>query len=159
MRDIGTLEARDYRSTEKVVGGWAKCRTQNGRDVGAEPGWRENKSSGEPGPFEFPRSYERFSRGRFRFLGRDSFLSCFLPGFLWTHVNIPTTEADIRLAIVPASIARIPNLASWLRCSGARAPIPPIWMPMELKFAKPQSAKVAMVNERGSSVAFNAPNC
>src|SRR5207245_2560346 len=73
------------------------------------------------------------------------------------HSNIPTIEADIRLAIVPASMARMPSRASSLRLLGASAPIPPIWMPMELKLAKPHSANVAMVNERGSSVAFIGP--
>src|SRR5579859_7646929 len=43
-----------------------------------------------------------------------------------THVRIPTMQADIRLAMVPASMARMPNLASWPRCSGASAPMPPI---------------------------------
>ena len=54
-------------------------------------------------------------------------------------------------------MARMPSRASSLRLLGASAPIPPIWMPMELKLAKPHSANVAMVNERGSSVAFIGP--
>jgi hypothetical protein len=37
--------------------------------------------------------------------------------------------------------------------------MPPIWMPMELKFANPHSAKVAMVKEFGSSDAFRGPSC
>src|SRR4029077_3815285 len=73
------------------------------------------------------------------------------------RMSRPTIEADIRLAMVPAIIARKPSLASWSRLLGASAPIPPIWMPMELKLAKPQRAKVAMVKERGSSEAFCAP--
>src|SRR5258706_570862 len=68
-------------------------------------------------------------------------------------------EADRRFAMVPANMARIPNLASWLRCSGASAPMPPIWMPMELKFANPQSAKVAMVKDLGSRESFRVPSC
>src|SRR5580704_8178618 len=68
------------------------------------------------------------------------------PGTSGAHyIMIPTMEADMRLAIVPAIKARIPSCASSVRLFGARAPMPPIWMPMELKFAKPQSAKVAMV--------------
>jgi hypothetical protein len=52
--------------------------------------------------------------------------------------------ADIRFAKVPASSARNPSLArSFLRC-GMRAPIPPICMPTEPRFAKPQRAKVAI---------------
>ena len=39
-----------------------------------------------------------------------------------------------------------------LRRSGTSAPMPPICMPMEPRLAKPHSAKVAMVKERGSSV-------
>src|SRR5208337_659402 len=85
--------------------------------------------------------------------GVDAFLF-----FQKANVRIPTIQADMRLAIVPASMARIPNLANCPRCSGARAPIPPIWMPMELKLAKPQSAKVAMVKERGSSEPLNWPS-
>ena len=38
--------------------------------------------------------------------------------------------------------------------SGASAPMPPSWMPTELKLAKPASANDAIVNERGSSWAF-----
>src|ERR1039457_2649565 len=35
--------------------------------------------------------------------------------------------------------------------------MPPICIPIELKFAKPQSANVAIVKERGSSVPFIGP--
>src|SRR5262249_47534194 len=73
------------------------------------------------------------------------------------QMRIPTIEADIRLTMVPASMARRPSLASSLRLFEASAPIPPIWNPIELKFAKPQSASVAMVNERGSRVTFIDP--
>src|SRR5260370_443532 len=86
----------------------------------------------------------------FRSLGRGVFLC--------DHVRIPTMEADIKFAMVPASMARMPNFASWLRCSGASAPMPPIWMPMELKFAKPQRAKVAIAKVRGSSAPFIGPS-
>jgi hypothetical protein len=40
--------------------------------------------------------------------------------------NIPAIDADIRFAIVPASMARTPSLASSPRLFGARAPMPPI---------------------------------
>ena len=66
-------------------------------------------------------------------------------------------EAEIRLAMVPASMARTPSLAKSLRRSGTSAPMPPICMPMELRLANPHRAKVAMVKERGASVAFCAP--
>ena len=39
---------------------------------------------------------------------------------------MPAIEADIRLAIVPASIARTPSRASSPLLFGASAPMPPI---------------------------------
>jgi len=71
---------------------------------------------------------------------------------------MPAIEADIRFAMVPASIARRPNRAKSLRRLGAKAPIPPIWMPIELKFANPHRANVAMVNERGSRLPRRGPS-
>ena len=65
--------------------------------------------------------------------------------------------ADMRLAMVPASMARRPSWARSLRRLGTRAPMPPIWMPMELRFAKPQRAKVVMVKLRGERMDFCAP--
>ena len=67
-------------------------------------------------------------------------------------------DADIRFAIVPANIARIPSRASSPFLFGASAPMPPIWIPMELRFANPQSANVAIVKERGSSASFIGPS-
>ena len=57
--------------------------------------------------------------------------------------------------MVPASMARIPSRASSAFLLGASAPIPPIWIPMELKFANPHRAKVAIVKDRGSSVGLH----
>jgi len=58
---------------------------------------------------------------------------------------MPAIEADIRFAIFPPA---------WRDASFAvrrvyweRGSIPPSWMPIELRFAKPQSANVAMVND------------
>ena len=65
----------------------------------------------------------------------------------------------MKLASVPANIARRPSRARSWRRFGASAPMPPIWMPIELKFAKPHSAKVAIVNDFGSSVALSGPSC
>ena len=43
------------------------------------------------------------------------------------HCNItPTMEADIRLAMVPQSMARMPSWARSERLLGASAPMPPI---------------------------------
>src|SRR6266536_2993255 len=66
----------------------------------------------------------------------------------------PAMVAVMKFASVPANIARSPRRARSWRRLGASAPMPPIWMPMELKFANPQSAKVAMVNDFGSIDAF-----
>src|SRR5688572_13777094 len=79
--------------------------------------------------------------------------------FECTHNKKPTMMAVTKLASVPASIARKPSRARSLRRVGASAPMPPICMPIDAKFANPQSAKVAMVNERGSSESFSAPSC
>ena len=71
-------------------------------------------------------------------------------------INMPAIEADIRFAMVPASIARTPSLANSPRLFGAKAPIPPICIPMELRLANPHRAKVAIVYERGFNAAFAA---
>ena len=47
--------------------------------------------------------------------------------------------ADIREANEPPSTALSPNSERVLRWLGAKAPIPPIWIPIEAKLAKPQS--------------------
>ncbi len=65
--------------------------------------------------------------------------------------------AVTKLASVPASIARRPRRARSWRRLGASAPMPPIWMPIELKFANPHSANVAIVNDRGSSDVLQRP--
>ena len=67
--------------------------------------------------------------------------------------------AVTKFASVPASMARMPSRARSDRRSGASAPMPPIWMPIELKLANPQRANVAIVNDRGSSVSFSGPSC
>src|SRR5215470_13159444 len=74
------------------------------------------------------------------------------------EISIPAIDADIKFAIVPASMARKPRRARSPRRLGASAPIPPIWIPMELKLAKPHSANVAMVKERGSSADLIVPS-
>ena len=57
--------------------------------------------------------------------------------------------AVIMLASVPASTARSPNCASSDLRLGASPPIPPIWIAIEEKFAKPHRANVAMVIDLG----------
>src|SRR5207248_6340725 len=75
------------------------------------------------------------------------------------HSRIPASVADRKLASVPAIMARKPSRARSCLRSGTRAPMPPIWMPTELIFAKPHSANVAMVNDTGSSCALIGPSC
>ena len=41
----------------------------------------------------------------------------------------------------PASIAREPSLARSSRRDGAIAPMPPIWMPIDAKLAKPREGE------------------
>ena len=56
------------------------------------------------------------------------------------HRRIPAMHAERKLASVPARRAWKPSRARSLRRSGANAPMPPSWMPMELRLAKPQRA-------------------
>ena len=46
----------------------------------------------------------------------------------------------MKVATEPPSTARMPNRARSWRRSGARPPMPPIWIAIELKLAKPHSA-------------------
>src|SRR3954453_7302021 len=71
--------------------------------------------------------------------------------------SIPAIQADMKFARVPTIIALNPNLAKSDLRDGASPPMPPICIAIELRFAKPQSAKVAMTNERGSRAAFTFP--
>ena len=73
------------------------------------------------------------------------------------HSRNPAMVAVMKFASVPASIARRPRRARSCRRLGASAPMPPIWMPIELKFANPHSAKVAIVNDFGSSDGLQRP--
>src|SRR5881394_4133785 len=78
-----------------------------------------------------------------------------LPG----HNRMPARVAERKLASVPAIMARKPRRARSCLRSGASAPMPPIWMPIELRLAKPHSAKVAIVKDTGSRLAFIGPRC
>src|ERR1022692_2233995 len=66
--------------------------------------------------------------------------------------------AVMKFASVPASTAFNPRRARSDRRLGASDPMPPIWMPMELKLANPHSAYVAMMKDRGSSVSLIGPS-
>ena len=67
--------------------------------------------------------------------------------------------AVTKFARVPRASPAWPSRAIRCRGVGASAPIPPICMPMDAKFAKPQRAKVAIVKERGSSDSLRPPSC
>ena len=76
-----------------------------------------------------PRAQFRFAQNKFRRgLRALEFLARFCFGRLGcAHFrNIPTIEADIKFAMVPASMARMPNFASCDFRFGASAPMPPI---------------------------------
>src|SRR3954463_701222 len=134
-RHAGFREARDRAVGDPnwvghLVGEKTKPRTEDDRDSGLEL----------PQPL-----FDRRGRGLRRAL---------------LHYNkMPASVADRKLASVPAIIARKPRRARSCLRSGARAPMPPIWIPTELRLAKPHSANVAIVNDTGSSVAFNGPRC
>ena len=56
------------------------------------------------------------------------------------QIRIPAIVAVIQDARAPPNIARTPTLARSLRRSGTSELMPPIWMPIDEKLAKPQSA-------------------
>ena len=60
-------------------------------------------------------------------------------------ISIPAMVAEISEAIVPPINAFIPNSDNVLRCPGAKEPIPPIWIPIEAKLAKPHNMYVAIM--------------
>ncbi len=60
----------------------------------------------------------------------------------------PASAALIKLASEPASSARRPSLAITGRWLGARPPVTAIWIAIELKLAKPHSAKVTIARLR-----------
>src|SRR6185503_1454717 len=57
-----------------------------------------------------------------------------------THNRMPARVAERKLASVPAIMARRPSRARSCLRSGASAPMPPIWMPTELRLANPHNA-------------------
>ena len=54
-------------------------------------------------------------------------------------------HAEISETIVPAIIALNPNSDKFFLCDGAKTPIPPIGIPIEVKFANPHNMNVAIV--------------
>ena len=56
------------------------------------------------------------------------------------QTSIPAIQADMKLAMVPAATALRPRRAKSDLRVGASAPMPPIWIAIELKFANPHKA-------------------
>ena len=63
-----------------------------------------------------------------------------LPNGRRQTIRMPAIVAVIQEAMAPPSIAFRPTLARSALRPGATAEMPPIWMPIEEKLAKPQSA-------------------
>ena len=64
-----------------------------------------------------------------------------------TYIS-PATHAVMKQATVPATSARTATRAMSDFLDGASGPIPPIWIPIEEKLAKPHNAYVAIISER-----------
>src|ERR1700722_1448773 len=138
---IGDFFVRDPNCVCQLIRERAKSRAQHERDLRTQLCFRQDEFRGAFGS----RIFRAMSPGGLRSSR--------------THRSItPTIDADIRFAIVPAIMARIPRRASSPFLLGESAPMPPICIPIELKLAKPHSAKVAMVKERGSSASFMGPS-
>ena len=73
-------------------------------------------------------------------------------------MNIPAIAALNNEANIPAATARIPSLAISGRRLGASEPNPPRRIANELKFAKPQSAKLTTMTVLGLSEAISGAN-
>ena len=63
-------------------------------------------------------------------------------------IDLPATQAVRKQATLPATMARNATMAMSLLRSGAIAPNPPIWIPIELMLLNPHIAKVAIVLDR-----------
>lgn len=73
-------------------------------------------------------------------------------------INIPAIAALSKEASIPAATARIPKRAISGRLLGANSPSPPKRMASELKFAKPQSAKLTTITVFGDNDAISGAN-
>src|ERR1700744_411954 len=111
LREMRDLLVRNARRVGKFIGKCAETRPENERDLRSKLRLRQN---------EFRRACRLFEFARCGFRLRSHVHSD------QAQEKIPTIEAEIRFAIVPAIIALMPNFANWLRCSGASAPMPPI---------------------------------
>src|ERR1700741_3320844 len=99
LREIGNLSVGDFCCGGEVFRKVAEAGTQNQGNARSQLGLAKD---------EFCRAFGVYVlRAGLRFCLRCSH------AFLGAHEKIPTMDADIRFAMVPASMARMPNLASW----------------------------------------------
>src|SRR5271170_2096656 len=107
-REAGDFFVGDASGFGEFVGEGAQAGAQHQRDFRAQARFRQDEFRGAVGAGEFG-----IARGGF--------------GFSRAHrIMIPTMEADIKLAMVPVSMARMPRRARSAFLLGARAPMPPI---------------------------------
>ncbi len=126
LREVRNFRVRNFGGISEFVRETAKAGTQDEGNLGTQLRLRKNEVSRLSRALKLA-TRRTASRGcSSDFSGRNRFRSLGIRAFFCAHERIPTMEADIKFAIVPASIARMPNFASWLRCSGASAPMPPI---------------------------------
>jgi hypothetical protein len=75
----------------------------------------------------------------------QNYINKLLTFFLVYPIIIPAIVAEINDAIVPPIKAFIPNFDNVFLCPGAKDPIPPIWIPIDAKFANPHNIYVAII--------------
>src|SRR2546423_5113970 len=96
-RKIGNFGIRDFHDVGEFIGKITETRAQYESDARAQLGFAQNEFCGALGA-------DKFRTGR-----RPVDVGLLSRRLFSAHENIPTIEADSRLAIVPASIARIPK--------------------------------------------------
>lgn len=99
------------------------------------------RTSSFPGSWKWTVNSEKGTRAaeiRTRATEGSSFLPSIAHHLHQETPNIPTITAVNKQASVPAINALTPSWESRDFRFGINAPMPPIWIPMEAKFAKPQ---------------------
>src|SRR5450755_692581 len=130
LREMRNIRIRNFNRTGKFIRERPESRSEHQRDFGTKFCFQGNEVRSRLGLMEFT---ERVLSETCRHASLLNFEGTLRrprrSGFLArtrAHERIPTIDADIRFAMVPASMARIPNFASCCRWSGASAPMPPI---------------------------------
>ena len=128
LRKMWNLRVGNLCGLSKIIRERSEPRPQYQRNLRPQRRARENKLRRGFSAFEFAGSLRTRRLHIFRRCNLPRRGSTLAPNFFSAlgHVRIPTMDADIRFAMVPASIARMPSFARLPRCSGASAPIPPI---------------------------------